>query len=74
MDSDLMLVIGITLAVLVIPSLLNAFTEGRAPRMAAIVVLIAGTLITVAVTQRGGGYTFAELPEVFGRVFSRIGR
>jgi formate-dependent nitrite reductase membrane component NrfD len=74
MDSDLMLVIGIILAVLVIPSLLNAFTEGRAPRMAAIVVLISGTLITVAVTQRGGGYTLDEVPAVFGRVFSRLAR
>lgn len=72
MDTDLMLVTGIILGVMSIPALLNAFTEGRAPRLAAIVVLIAGTLVAVAMTQPGGNYSFAELPQVFGRVFSRL--
>jgi hypothetical protein len=72
MDNDLMLVTGIILGVMAIPSLLNAFTEGRAPRMAAIVVMIAGTLIVVAMTKQTGGYTFSELPSVFARVFGRL--
>lgn len=72
MDTDLMLVTGIILGVMSIPAMLNAFADGRPPRLALIVVLIAGTLVVVAMTQRGGGYTFAELPQVFGRVFSRL--
>ncbi len=72
MDTDLMLVTGIILGVMSIPAMLSAFTEGRAPRLASVVVLIAGILIFVAVTDRSGGYTFPELPQVFGRVFSRL--
>ena len=72
MDTDLMLVTGITLGVLSIPAMLNAFSDGRAPRLASIVVLIAGTLIVLAMTQRSGGYEFADLPQVFGRVFGRL--
>ena len=72
MDTDLMLVIGIILGVLSIPSLLNAYSDGRAPRFASIVVLIAGTLIFLAITQHTAGYTPAELPDVFARVFKRL--
>ena len=72
MDTDLMLVTGIILAVMSIPAMLNAFADGRAPRLALIVVLIAGTLVVIAMTQHGGGYTFAGLPDVFGRVFGRL--
>ena len=72
MDTDLMLVTGIILGVMSIPALLNAFADGRAPRVVSIVVLIAGTLVVVAMTQHSGDYSFAELPQVFGRVFSRL--
>lgn len=72
MDTDLMLVSGIILAVLSIPAMLSAFSEGRAPRLGAIVVLIAGILIFIAVSERPSGYNFPELPQVFGRVFSRL--
>ena len=72
MDTDLMLVTGIILAVMSIPAMLSAFTEGRAPRLAAIVVLIAGVLIFMAVNEQSSGYSFPELPQVFGRVFNRL--
>ena len=72
MDTDLMLVSGIILGVMSIPAMLSAFTEGRAPRLASFVVLIAGILIFVALTESGTGYSFPELPQVFGRVFGRL--
>ena len=71
MDTDLMLVLGLAISVLAIPSLLSAFSESRPPRAAAILVLIGGVLLVVALTQKPSGYTFAEIPEV---VFSVIGR
>jgi hypothetical protein len=71
MDTDLMLVRGLVISVLAIPSLLAAFSESRAPRAGAIMVLIGGVLVVVALTQKPSGYTFAEVPEV---VFSVIGR
>jgi hypothetical protein len=71
MDTDLMLVLGLVISVLAIPSLLAAFSESRAPRAGAFMVLIGGVLVVVALTQKPSGYTFAEVPEV---VFSVIGR
>jgi len=52
-DPDLLLVVG----VLAVPSILSAFSEGRAPRAASITVLIAGVLVVVALQTKGGGYT-----------------
>ena len=69
-----MLVVGITLAVMSIPAMLNAFSDGRAPRLASVVVLIAGILIFVAVKEHRPAYTFADLPDVFRRVFQRLAR
>jgi hypothetical protein len=63
MDHDLILVIGIVLCALSIPSLLSAYVEGRAPR--------SGSILVFALTQNARGYSFAEVPGVF---FSVIGR
>ncbi len=67
-----MLVLGIILGALSIPTMLNAYSEGRAPRFALMVVLISGTLIVLAVKGNTSGYTPSELPEVFARVFKRL--
>lgn len=74
MDSDLLLVTGIILGVMSIPAMLNAYSDSRAPRLAAIVVLIAGVLIVVAVRTHPAGYTPAEMPDVFARVFRNLFR
>lgn len=72
MDTDLMLVTGIILGVLSIPAMLNAYADGRAPRLASIVVLIAGILIFLAINGHRPGYTPADLPDVFTKVFRRL--
>ncbi len=72
MDTDLFLVIGLLLAGLSVPSLLSAYADARAPRAASILVLIGGTLIVVALTQKPGGYTFADIPQAFLRVIARV--
>jgi uncharacterized membrane protein len=72
MDSDLMLVVGSLALVLSIPSLISAWIEGQVPRIGAILVLIGGVLVVVALSNHGRPYTFAELPDVFMRVFARI--
>jgi hypothetical protein len=71
MDTDLLLVIGITVFVLSLPTLLSAWVEGRVPRAGAIMVLVGGVLVVTALSNHGRGYTFSEIPEVF---FSVIGR
>ena len=71
MDTDLYLVIGIVVGALALPSLLSAFVEGRPPRGGAVLVLIGGVLIIVALTNHSRGYSFAEIPDVFYRVLGR---
>ncbi|WP_323038400.1 hypothetical protein [Gemmobacter sp.] len=72
MNSDLMLVVGLIVGVLTVPALLNAWTEGRAPRAAAIMVMIAIGLVVAAVRMHPGGYALADLPDVFFRVLGRL--
>ena len=67
-----MLVVGIVLAGLSIPSLLAAFTESRPPRAGAIMVLVGGVLIVVALSRTTQTYTFAEIPDLFLRVIGRF--
>lgn len=72
MNSDLMLVVGLTIGVLTIPALLNAWAESRAPRAAAIMVMIAIGLVAGAVRLNPSGYKLAEIPDVFFRVIGRL--
>ncbi|WP_323006502.1 hypothetical protein [Pseudorhodobacter sp.] len=74
MDPDLFLVVGMVIGVLAIPSMLSAFSESRSPRAGAVLVLIAGVLVVVAVQNKAGGYTFAEIPQVFYNVIGRYFR
>ena len=67
-----MLVVGLLVCVLAIPALLSAFAESRPPRAGAIMVLIGGVLLAIALTQKPSGYTFAEVPEVVFRVIGRF--
>lgn len=71
MDYDLVLVVGMVLAVLSVPSMLSAWVDGRAPRGSAITVLIAGVLLVVALTQNPIRYQWADIPHVFVEVIGR---
>lgn len=70
MMNDLFLVLGLVVATLAIPSVISAFSESRTPRAAAILVMIGGGLIALAVTQQPGGYSFGDIPDVFTRVIA----
>ncbi len=71
MDTDLVLTLGLLLGVLSIPSLFSAWTESRAPRIGAIMIIVAIAMIVAAVTTRPGGYAFNEVPDVIMNVVSR---
>ena len=68
MNTDLMLVLGVVICALSLPSLLAAFSESRAPRAGSVLLLIGGILLVMALTQKPGGYTFDDVPHVFVRV------
>ena len=65
---DLLLVIGIIVAGFSVPSILGAMAERRSPRTAAIAILIGGSLILLAISQKPGGYTLEDVPAAFVRV------
>jgi hypothetical protein len=71
-NPDLLLVIGIVLAVLAVPAMVSAFSDGRAPRAASITVLIAGVLIVFAFTKKPGGYEVRDIPNAFYRVIGQF--
>ena len=72
MDTDLYLVVGLVLLVLSVPAILSALTDGRPPRLAAVVVMIGGVLVCVALLREPGGYAFSDIPDVFARVVARF--
>lgn len=72
MDPDLFFVIGLVVAAFSIPPIIGALSDGRAPRAAAIMVLIGGGLIALAVNDRPGAYTVKTIPDVFVRVVARV--
>ncbi|MDB5659597.1 MAG: hypothetical protein JWS10_2212 [Cypionkella sp.] len=72
MSNDQFLVVGIIICALAIPSLLAAFSESRPPRAGAIMVLIGGVLLVIAMTQKPGGYRFDQIPHIFVQVFADV--
>lgn len=71
MDLDLAFVIGLVILVFAIPGAAAALRQGQAPRTAAILILIGGGLVAVAVTQKPGGYALTDIDDAFGRVVAR---
>lgn len=71
MDPDLIFIIGLVLGVFSIPSILSAISDGHAPRVAALTIVIAGGMILYAVQNKPGGYQFKEIPDVFVQVVAR---
>ena len=74
LTQDLFLVIGIIITGFAIPSILGAMADRRTPRTAAIAVLIGGSLILLAISQKPGGYTLEDVPQAFIRVVANYFR
>lgn len=74
MQTDVYLVIGLIISAFSLPPIVGALSEGRAPRAAAIMVLIGGSLVVLAVSEKPGGYTFRDVPEAFVTVVGYVMR
>ena len=68
MSHDMALVLGCVIAGFSIPAIVSAFSDGRPPRAAALMILLGGGLIAWAVMEKPGGYTMDQIPEVFLKV------
>ncbi len=73
-DNDTLFVLGSLFAVFSVPSLISAFTHGHAPRMGLILFVAGGALISWAIINQPGGYSFDNLPDVFRNVFAKMTR
>jgi hypothetical protein len=71
MDPDLYFVLGIIIGAFAIPAILSAFSEGRPPRAAAILIMIGGGLVALAIYSNPLGYSIEGTPEVFVRVVGK---
>ncbi|WP_050927882.1 hypothetical protein [Aestuariivita boseongensis] len=72
MDQDLALILGLVIGGFSIVGMFSALSDGRGPRASAITVLIAGGLIVYALASKPGGYSMAQLPDVFFGVVARF--
>lgn len=72
MDPDAFLVLGIVIAGFSIPSILSSLSDGRAPRVSAVMILIAGGCILYALQAKPGGYTLQGVPDAFVRVIAQV--
>ena len=71
MDFELIFITGVVVGVFSIPAIMSAFSEGRAPRVAALAVIISGVMVVWAIKENPGGYSLKEIPDIFVRVVAR---
>lgn len=72
MDPDFVLVIGLGLLLLSIPSVLSAMSESRPPRVSLIVIVAGGGMMLYAMMNKPGGYTVQSMAEAVYRVIGAI--
>lgn len=72
MDTDLFLVVGLVAGAFSMVSLISAFTDGRLPRLSAVLIIIATVLIALAISKKPGGYGWSDVPDAFIRVVARV--
>lgn len=65
MPYDLYMCIGILVVALAVPSAISAWSESRAPRLSALLILAGGGLIAWTARSKPGGYTLADIPTSF---------
>jgi len=71
MDLDLVFVLGCVIALFSIPAIISAFSDSRTPRYPMLIIVIGAVMITYAVNERPGAYSFETLPDVVMRVIGR---
>ena len=72
LTQDLLLVVGLVIAVFAVPSIFGAIANRRSPRVAAIAVVVGGGLSGLAYSQRPGGYALEDIPQAFIRVVAYL--
>ena len=67
---DLIMCIGVVVLAMAFPAAVGAFSRGNPPRAAMLALFAGGVLILYANSSRPGGYSVAEMPQLFVKVIS----
>lgn len=68
--TDLILCLGVVVLALAFPAAVGAFSRGAPPRAAMLALFAGGSMIVYANASRPGGYSVAELPDLFVKVIT----
>ena len=71
-DPDILIVLGVFLLVLSVPSLISAAIDRRPPRVAALTAILAGGILVYTIQSNPGAYSGKDVPDVFIRVAAKI--
>ncbi|MBE0412350.1 hypothetical protein [Yoonia sp.] len=71
MDIDLIFVVGSVIGAFSIPALVSAFADRRAPRAAAVAIVISAAMVAYAMQMRLEPYVLENLDDVFISVIAR---
>lgn len=72
LDGDLILTLGIAIAIFAIPAAVSAYSDARPPRAAAAGLLLSGGLVVLAYYATPGGYRLEDIPEAIARTIGRV--
>lgn len=72
MDHDLILVGGIVLLALSLPSFLGGWVERRLSRFGVVLFALASAMIAWVVQSRPEGLAFQDIPDIFLGVIARV--
>jgi hypothetical protein len=69
---DLIMVLGVIVLGLSFPAMVGAFSRGAPPRAAMLALFAGGAMILYANSSRPGGYSVAEMPQLFVKVITGV--
>lgn len=70
--TDLIMVLGVIVLGLAFPAMVGAFSRGHPPRAAMLALFAGGVMVLYANSSRPGGYSVAEMPQLFVRVITGV--
>ncbi|WP_420569307.1 hypothetical protein [Thalassovita sp.] len=72
MDPDVIFVLGLFIAIMAIPSIVSAWSDGAVPRVASVMLILGGAMMVWAHSHHVGGYRFNDIPDLIIRVVGKF--
>jgi hypothetical protein len=72
MDTNLVITLGLLVAVLAVPAFVRQWANGRRPILPLLSLLIGGGAVAMAILNHPGGFGLADLPDAVMEVIARL--